>query len=113
MIRISTTIKNNHKVLLVGASAGVIASRQFGLHSSRKLSTICEENGQKQVVKSTVIPPRSEYVTQLTSKQFDVLIVGGGATGCKVEFYNSVLFHFHYVHCKKLILYFFIFFVPN
>jgi hypothetical protein len=83
MIRIST-MNTNRKTLLVGASAGVIVSRQFGLHSCKKLSTICEENSQKPV-QSKVIPPRNENITQLSSKQFDVLIVGGGATGCKFE----------------------------
>lgn len=81
MIRLRATLYKNRNTLLAGASFSVVvASRYGGIQTSKKLSTLCEENGKKQNL--TKIPTRSEQVNGLSSKEFDILVVGGGATGC-------------------------------
>ena len=69
MIRLAI-VNNNRKTILGTHNA---------LRNCRTLSTLNEE-GQRKI--SSIIPTRSEQVARLSSeKEFDVLIVGGGATG--------------------------------
>jgi len=38
----------------------------------------------EQKIKSARLPTRAQQLTALRSKTFDILVVGGGATGCGV-----------------------------
>ncbi len=84
MIRL-IQLDKRRKTLLVGTTAaGAIATR-YGTVNYRKLSTAdCSGSSSPSTTGSaaTILPPRSEQVDRLSSQEFDVLIVGGGATGC-------------------------------
>lgn len=70
--------KSGINTLYENNAFGNITHRDF--HYSRTLCEASSTTPHRQTLK--IIPPRSEQVSNLSSKEFDVLIVGGGATGC-------------------------------
>lgn len=83
MLRLST-LRNNRtsEYLLVTTPLTAIACHG-GFRSSKKLSTSSKcEAGKGQKQKPATVPTRFEQINRLSSEEFDILIVGGGATGC-------------------------------
>ena len=82
MIRCISVSSNSGRVI-AGSSVGVILSRSNDHIRRKHLSTLCEENDKiPNLTSPKVIPTRSEQINNLSSKKFDILVVGGGATGC-------------------------------
>ena len=50
----------------------------------RRGRTVHASNQLSEKVKTARLPSRAQQLTALRSKHFDVLVVGGGATGCGV-----------------------------
>jgi hypothetical protein len=90
MIRFVVANKKRESIL-AGLSVGTVITRYGSLRtSSRSLSTStsstatqCEGgvNNSGNTTSKSILPSRSEQVARLSKKEFDVLIVGGGATG--------------------------------
>jgi glycerol-3-phosphate dehydrogenase len=88
MIRFVVANKKRESIL-AGLSVGTVITRYGSLRtSSRSLSTstsstACEGgvNNSGNTTSKSILPSRSEQVARLSKKEFDVLIVGGGATG--------------------------------
>ena len=81
----STTTKTSSSVQHNCSINGLYENNAFGNQTYRNFhlsATLCEAptTPHRQTLK--MIPPRSEQVSNLSSQEFDVLIVGGGATGC-------------------------------
>lgn len=74
----SATSHSNRKYLVAAAPLTAIVC-----HGGKRLYSSVEcESGKDQKQKPITVPTRSEQLKRLSSKEFDVLIVGGGATGC-------------------------------
>jgi len=56
----------------------VVAMKDFGLRTVRATDQLAQK------IKTVRLPTRSQQLTALKNKTFDVLVVGGGATGCGV-----------------------------